>query len=98
MTGEERARKFWHDWYNGEEPRGPGDLYVGNALVDAADVAALTTVLEQVRIETLREVALSLAEHDKFTSAADFVKRRIPPARRTQVEAAPKYPPDTEYE
>ena len=98
MTSEERARKFWHDWYNGEHPRGPGDLYVGSALVDDADVTELTTVLEQVRVETMREIALALAEHERFASAADFVKRRIPPTRQPHREPKPKYPPDTEYE
>jgi hypothetical protein len=48
MTNEERARKFWHDWYNGDAP---GDLYVGNSMVDDEDVRSLTTLLEQVRAE-----------------------------------------------
>ena len=92
---EARARKLWHDWYNGEEPRGPGDLYIGSALVDEEDVVSLTRAFVEVRVETLREVAMLLAEHGEFLASANFVKGMIP--ARTP-NPSPKYPPDTEYE
>ena len=68
MTSEERARKFWHDWYNGDAP---GDLKMGDAMVGDDDVAELIALIDAVREEEREAAAtylLDRADQYKTTS------------------------------
>ena len=51
MSSEDRARKFWNDWYNGDHT---GDLHVGDTFVGDDDVTAVVALIAEVQAECAR--------------------------------------------